>query len=183
MEGDFKLSSFDGATISIKKHTSARGAWRLGVTLNGDISRVRSTTSYGQDPYRQVDGSKADANAQSLGLGLTRIIYPRSPSIVNFFYGVGPRLSFGRSHSESSPSVNSPATIRKERNWVVGLGLVMGVELFPYKSLGLSGEYGSSLVYRWQKYESSTTSNEQVSKSSGYSFSNGGLRFGISVYW
>jgi hypothetical protein len=188
MGQNFTLSSFDGATLSIQRYTSAGGAWRLGVTLSGDVQQMKNAGSFGSDSIRRVGSSQNDINRQSLDLGLTRIVYPRPPSAVNFFCGIGPRFSYGRSHTEIT-STDARRVIGNAKNWTAGVGMVLGVQWFPYKAIGLSGEYGSSLVYRWQKAESRSLPDsgdewgEEVTTNKGLSFGNGGVRLGISVYW
>lgn len=185
---DFTLGSFDGTTLSIQKHTSAGGAWRLGVTLSGNVQQVKYANTYVQGGTNQERSYKTDINAQSLILGLTRIVYPRPPSAVNFLYGLGPRFSYGRTHDEMSSSTVDPHS-STSRNWSIGLGIVLGVQWFPYRSIGLSGEYSSSLVYRWQEDENLSTSissgarSDTVDTTRGFSLANGGVRLGVSVYW
>jgi hypothetical protein len=185
---DFTLGSFDGTTLSIQKHTSAGGAWRLGVTLAGDIHRQTYSNTSVQDTTQHKTDNKSDNNSQALSLGLTRVVYPRSPSTICFFYGIGPRLSYGRDHFEADARALNTDT-RTWTNWSVGAGIVLGVEYFPSRAIGLSGEYSSSAAYRWEKRVSTSivkitgARSDTVETTKGFRLATGGARLGLSVYW
>ncbi len=186
--GNFTLNTFDGAAFSLTKHTSERGAWRLGVSVSADVVDNYHETSYIQTYDLHTDTSTNKSNAQSLSIGLTRIVFPRPPSVFNVFYGYGPRFSYGRSHTNGG-APNSNWNIGTAVNWSAGLGCLIGVEVFPYKSLGLSAEYGTSLNYQWARtkgksgHGSGGAGITTFTTSKGLGISSGGVRMGLSLYW
>ncbi|MBI5867235.1 MAG: outer membrane beta-barrel protein, partial [candidate division Zixibacteria bacterium] len=139
---NFTLGTFDGTTISIQKHTSDRAAWRLGVSISGNVSRQDFNMTTLQDTVTQSSDHKSNNDSQAIRLGLTRVVYPRTPSRLNVYYGLGPRLSYGRDHQEIFVSYPNKS-IHTQTTWSAGAGLLLGVLYFPAKGIGLSAEYGT----------------------------------------
>lgn len=189
--GDFDLAAFDGAMIAVKKHTSPSGAWRLGVDVivnTTDRNREERTDS-GILPER---GSESESDREMVALFLQRLFYRNPKSEINLFFGVGPRLGYDRSSVEVHDILDTAVRITKtyRRVWSVGMTGLVGIEWFPHRSISLSGQYATNLVYR-NMYESSTTpviggeggTYTSTTDTDTFDLFRDGVRLGLSVYW
>jgi len=178
INGDFDLTSFQGSTISIKKHTGDRTAYRLGLDLtfldkSGNNDDLQTSALGGRITSENESQLDTDNSIQDLSLAVQRISYPHRGTTVKMFYGVGPSLGYlhKKSHriTESTgiyfPSSGTPDTtfgsqdqVSVTNGWAIGLEGVVGVEWFFNGSLSLLAEYNSSLEYQWSTTES-TSSN------------------------
>lgn len=186
---NFYLGAFDGAMLSILKHTSLRAAWRLGAGVSGDVVSRTTTTQNSQDTLRPRYDTDTDNNSQTLSLVLTRIAYANPQSAINFFCGIGPRFSYTHSYS-STLSPSNDLTRTTSNGWSAGLGGLLGVQWFPGKAIGLSAEYGSSLAFNWDRRkdvgffgQQRGTRVESVTTNKRLSLAAGGVRMGLSLYW
>ena len=70
---DFTLSSFQGALISYKWHSSDKTAWRIGLNLDAEKRECSS-----DDTYQDTLTSELDDNRKSYVIGITTqyVIYP-----------------------------------------------------------------------------------------------------------
>ena len=183
------LDSFQGSTLSLKKHTSDRSAWRIGLGLGLALSD--------QDATRESDGDSdpaTDYNAdnESVNVIIQKVSYPSPTAGVNFFYGLGPVAGF--SHRESTTKRESP--VREYTNerfsWSVGASGVIGVEWFPTKLISVLAEYGSVLQYEWLKdtdkrldvqTEEGTIRTVTENKGKSLSIRSSSVRLGLSFYF
>jgi hypothetical protein len=193
INNNFSLSSFQGSTLSAKRHYSNKKAIRFGVSLNGSFSD--------QDQSSEVPGmvgpkNESDENSQSIGINTQYVFYPAPDKSVNFFFGAGPFTQFLRSNRTSTTSSGfstSTRTKTKGTTWAAGISGVLGVEWFATRSISFVAEYSSNLGYNSasqtdtaeQKTGTSgyTVTNELKRKSKGLQLSSGFVRFGLSVYF
>jgi len=192
--GNFTLSSFQGTALSIKRHYTEHTALRFGIGFG--ISTNTNDNDRSFSPVDTVGSTQSsDENSQNFDVRTQILYYPSPGSDVNFFFGAGPQVRYGRLNSESE-SMNSSSgsttfskNVREFTRWGIGLGGVFGVEWFATKSLSLHAEYSSSLEYVWsqstQKLQSSTSSQSAAYEDTNKQFfiSPAYVRFGLSAYF
>lgn len=186
INNNFSLSSFQGSTLSAKRHYSNKKAVRFGISLNGSFSD--------QDQVSRVPGAvgpknEIDENNQSIGVNTQYAIYPSPDKSANFFFGAGPFLQFSRS-SRTSTSIfpnNAPSAINQIKNtaWSTGISGVLGVEWFATRTISLLAEYNSTLGYNSSRQtETSDVFGSWVKRTSkGLQLGSGFVKFGLSVYF
>jgi hypothetical protein len=189
---NFNLSAFQGAAISLKKHTSNSFAWRLGLDLNLQVSDQESASERDYEAYAE---SIRDENSQIINLRLQGLFYPHHTAGIRLFYGFGP--VFGFSHRKSVKVEERIEYNRITENtsklntWKAGLTGVLGVEWFPAKRISLLAEYVSEFTYEYMKSTSESvamvpddifsTKSETINKN--VRFYPAQVRFGLSVYF
>ncbi len=192
IENDFDLSSFQGSTISFKKHTSDHSAYRVGLSTSFSSSdQTRDQYENGESvPYAR----ETKTNSFSATVNLQKVFY-RSPAstAIHLFYGLGPKLGF--SHSGSDSRIDSSPSAISDRHsdrdaWTFGLSGVLGVEWFASRDISFLAEYGSALQYDYSKrtdeqtiYGQTTDRNLIKEKSDGFSLNSSAVKFGLSAYF
>lgn len=192
VNGDFDLRSFQGTTFSLKKHTSNRAAWRVGVSLDVDLED-RDDTDKRNDTTHTL--TEWDDDSQSISLTVQKVLYPNPTGTVSFYYGFGPIASFF--HFKDKRKINDRLMNRSDERtwsrtgWAVGVTGLLGVEWFPSTKISLLAEYGTVIDYSHSKVEreqvwrvpGSETVTELESKTKGFSLAASHVRFGLSVYF
>ncbi len=189
ISGNFDLQSFQGSTISLKKHTSDGSAWRIGLDLRINLDDRERTSERDGEVLSQYDYG---TNAESISLILQRVFYPSPMASVNLFWGFGPKAGF--SHYNYTREVE--AIINKSGDevfqWSVGFSGVIGIEWFPMKSISLLAEYGSVLQYEWTESKrktlitrpgEGTVLSVDKDKVKAFSLTSSSVKFGLSVYF
>ena len=151
IRSNFTLESFQGSTISFKKHMSAGFAWRLGLDLKITFSDDE-ITDYTEDSLRSL--TENNGNSQNIGLRLQGLFYPNPSARTKLFYGFGPLVGFTHNFSESDnlrPSQRLSGSETSTHTWELGLTGVFGVEWFAASNISLLAEYGSDIYYRYYK--------------------------------
>lgn len=189
---DFTLSSFQGALISYKWHSSDKTAWRIGLNLDAKKQECSSDRTY-QDTLT----SELYDNRKSYVIGITTqyVIYPYPEKNIQFYYGIGPIANYSyakRKYEQININKSneiSSTTTSKSTSWSVGISLVAGLEGFVKKNISIHSEYGISLKYQKGK----TTSRKEYSDNSDEIKSNDSskcyflkpmlVKFGLSVYF
>ncbi|MFH1891142.1 MAG: hypothetical protein ABIK83_00490 [Candidatus Zixiibacteriota bacterium] len=154
IDDNFQLSSFDGATISFKKYSSARSAKRLGLTIFGSL--------LGRDTYDDnlsgIPGRvDTDRSISTLGLDaqLLFLSYSQVRKSAYFYYGYGPMIGYSLSDNQTESVFIRENLISRvtalDRQYVLSGGgiAIIGVDWFVTDGLSLSAEYGLSLIYRY----------------------------------
>lgn len=173
IEDKFQLEAFNGGSLSLKRQSSERRAWRLGVS-----TRVESTW------LDNLSGSQErDDFTVVLALPYDRLFYPRPGGPVDFYYGFGLRPSW--SHWRIETRSNGQTSSRSERDDLgVGITFTLGVEWQFTESLSLLGEYGSIIQYIWSRREDrSPTSGIRGQDSDVIKLDWERVRFGLTAYW
>lgn len=194
IDEDLDLKTFEGTTISLKKHTNDDAAWRLALNLGFRFDDdEHSSTTDGEPSGINRD---TEGNQQSIGILVNRIRYPNPNAEVNFFYGFGPKLAYSHTKYTTTSiwtsSTQSSESRTSTNSFSVGIVGLIGAEWFATKSISLLGEYGSALMVSKSKttnktttwYEDGTTrrtGNED--KDSGISFDALAVKLGLSVYF
>jgi opacity protein-like surface antigen len=185
----FTLSSFQGSSISILKHTSLKKAWRYGVTIgastnNTDDKDIANNIRTGE--------TETDNSSVNFTLDIIRITYPNSSEKVNLFYGIGPTMTYNSTRNEYQrkiPTIDNRISTRT--TWNLGGRVILGVQYFVAKNIGLLAEYGSSFTYNYNRDKqeilsgSGDTRSYRIDdrKSNGVSFSSSVVKFGLSAYF
>lgn len=178
IENDFQLSSFQEATVSVKRQFEGGYAIRFG--LSGTLD------SRG-DEYAQFDSTgplpgamRGSYNSQYVSIASQYLSYSNPDGDFNFFWGAGPKISFERFKSNSSSETT------KQTGWWFGGTAVLGVEWFAAESFSIHAEYSASLMYATSKRttEFLTSSNGSYSerKTTTWRFAADCVVFGVSVY-
>jgi hypothetical protein len=191
IDRDFQLRSFQGATISLKKHRSDGSAWRLGLglALDFDTGEDFSTSGSGYT-------ADSDANSQAISLVIQKIIYTAPDAPMNFFYGYGPTSSY--SHSSSTRTIIYPSSgtnfQEKEKtrhSFSAGISGAVGVEWFPTRSISILAEYGTAMTFSTSKStdtiresdDDGDTQRTAEKVSNGFSLTASAVKFGLSAYF
>ena len=174
---NFQLGTFEGTMLSIKRHSSAANAIRLGVgtSLFGSDQTDSDTTSFA--PQREQSSTEVTLQLQYMH-------YPSPGSDVNVYLAVGPEFALRR----QSVTDELAATEREQvdRSWSAGVEGNLGLEWFPFRSVGIHAEYGAQVEF------SSITSTLEFTdpvltdrelEIDRWSFGGTGVTFGASVYF
>lgn len=182
---NFRLSSFQGSTVSARKQISERHAWRFGISLGASF-----TSQVDEQDGSQANTRENDINSQLIGTQVQYLVTPRTASAFVFYFGAGPTLRFQRNFNKAEPEASSVRTERSTTIWRFGAGAVLGGEWFVKPSISLFGEYSSSLTYRHSKQttkseltESGAVVNREESRAGTLSLDPGGVTFGASIYF
>jgi hypothetical protein len=191
------LKPFNGMMISAKRHLSRQSALRLGLAVAADWN---NTTGTGRDEvadtlYRS-DDRDLDENRQRFTLDLSYMRYPWPGSYVNFFWGVGPLVSFSRDERTTAASYtyedreHHDSTRAYQRSWDLGTGGLVGVEWFLSKHFSFHSEYKASITYgqsfsETEEINYSTVKTRHLSERTldGWDFRSVYVTFGLSVYF
>lgn len=180
VSGLFNLRSFQGSTISYKRHFSSKAALRIGVdiNLNDSASEGSEERSY-LDSYVDFRDStgyvrsedelyslKTEQDVLSIGVVTQWIIYPAARGELQPYWGIGPTAHYRRSSREdvraSADTTADPRITNTEiSNYGLGVSGIFGLEWFVRKSMSLTAEYTSYVraSYSTVEWYSKSTSN------------------------
>ncbi len=198
---NFQLSQFQGNVISYKRHRTDHSAWRIGVSLEGSLSR----SDMENEDIRLSDGSTDVQEAEQTGRNLEITIRPQlqrylpTGRTIRPYFSYGALAGYSYEYSESKDYLvqQESAVLRNEREITqhgvrVGVTANYGVEWFATSSISFLAEYGADLYYRYSNLESVQTYNvggeqELERRRSGNMhalfLSPRSVRFGISAYF
>jgi hypothetical protein len=195
INGNFTLSSFQGAAISYKHHLHSTSALRIGVSAYGADSNEEAANDYFNNGSPNTSAEQIrDRTNINLQLNVQAIWYSATSSEIFFFYGIGPLLSYGGTWQTNKSIYSNPITAvntvrSKNTSWSVGISGLAGVEWFPTQSISVHAEYGTRATYSWTSFENKS----QPSGTGSWSESGGtitalqmqssGVLFGLSVYF
>jgi opacity protein-like surface antigen len=191
------LKPFGGMSISLKRHTSPRSAYRLGVNLGLDFDDTESDlVDVRADTVNYDSGDNRNANAQLVQVDLLYMRYPNPEANLTLFVGAGPLFRYSRSETERDRSYTSQGSAIREisdqwsRSWKVGVLGAGGVEWFATKVISFHAEYRASLSYGGSKTKSEVrrpTDPTYYRKSGGsgtsWDFHGVAVTFGVSLYF
>lgn len=191
MSSDVRLSAFEGSTISLKKHTSASGAWRLGLTLSAYTQNDESDESFVFDTLLNPAARDEDRDNLSFSATLERLRYLVPERSISPYYGFGPTVGFA--WSKTTAEYTTPSTLRiqdvEHQSLSVGLRGAVGVEWFPHERLSFLAQYASELIYSWSKSDVSDlrvdigTRTFRRSSQNRFDWRVREVRLGVSAYW
>jgi hypothetical protein len=197
---DIGLRPFNGMSVSLKRHTSARSAFRLAVTLDlrsedGDSE----SADFQADEMKAAEFGEASENSQSGRIDLLCLRYPAPMRGVNWFWGAGPLFRFSRvDHDEKNTETLNERTLqmnssRLTRSWGIGVLGTLGVEWFATHDVSFHAEYFASCEYASERTEyqlctegpSGTTPTHRNTETSEdrWLFDGANAVFGVSLYF
>lgn len=192
---NFSLSSFQGSTISYKKHTSENRAYRIGISVSGGI--LKDSQVY--EAYDDTDSLHYDYTRNngdlSIALSWQLLKYSRSGNAY-FYYGYGPNIAYGLDYQKAlreetrttEPEIIEEQGLDINHGISIGAILLAGVEYFITNSISIHAEYsqGIKYTYQWNKYfddRIGDTTRNTIRKFNAVSLDAGGARFGCSFYF
>jgi opacity protein-like surface antigen len=183
IEGLFRLTSFQGSTLSGKYNFSDRDVVRLGISLgitdsdiDNSINEIDTTRVY----YEYGEANRLDVRINTQ--------YIRHISVMNdisFFAGGGPFVSFFSS-DEATKVIRYGEEIDRKRTldrFSFGLEFILGVEWMFYDNMTLSAEYGINADYSKSDAKEVEGETIQESTSKSYNLNYNRIKFGLSVYF
>jgi len=186
---NFNLGSFQGSTISYKKHISNSRAYRVGISISGKIEDRIDFDNSDTDSldFRQI------TDYDNLGIELTgQYLKYLKHKYSYFYYGYGPKVIYSRAYQKyySEDYITGDwersSDLRKYYGYSiqVGLELVAGVEVFLTNSISIHGEYSEDISYKrtWSK-QPYTGNDYRTININEYSLDFGGVKFGCSFYF
>ena len=198
IDEDIVPKPFEGLGIALKRHWSRKTALRLGfdIGLSVDEADLESKRSVDDTLQNELNDFNK-TNGQSVAVELLYMMYPWPDSYVNFFWGLGPVISFSRSDRKregdtvhyDSGSSQLYRSYYYHRSWSAGLKGAVGVEWFATRRISFHMEYQSTLTYQSRYTEREEIndyySSEEFRKiTSGYwSLQTGTVVVGLSMYF
>jgi len=188
IDPNFQLGSFQGSSISIKKHISEKRALRYGFSVSGGNTIIESSRQVIDNDTLCVKNA-SDSYSYSFTLRTQYLIY-KSKRYSYLFYGLGPIFRYVKQTQESetknklkgewdSSGINNGDTKRFD----YGLSFVFGVEVFISKTISIHGEYYQELTYRNEYYKEVRPTQITKNNTQGFFLSGGYADFGCSFYW
>jgi len=192
IDQNFRLTSLNGFTLSIKKHTSDAHALRMGVSVsyeNTDATGNRNVDT-NETPYVNSGYN------YTVGLYPSYYIYIAPKADVNFYLGLGVFGKYSRSKNDNYHTLDKVNQIyedeyRRTEGFEYGVNTNLGVEFFPIKSFSIFAEYSLAFGYSKYQYQSDTysylgtavTHLNHSSSEKKFSLTNNGVAFGLCVYF
>jgi hypothetical protein len=201
IRNNFTLSAFQGATIAAQYHLSARTALRAGISLAGHIGDGTSlNTAFTADTSSGSHSYNSSGNSATVGVTIQYLWYANPQERVQFYAGIGPSVSYNHSHSEQDETAGgqsfgsySNSVTSNQNTWYVGATGVAGVEWFPARWFSLHVDYSEVISYTWSSTKSTDKRSATISSppfamdntvsSKGWTISDNGVNFGLSIYF
>jgi len=180
---NFTLSNFQGTVLSGKLHFSKRDAIRLGLEINfGDSN---SETTVNNLDTNIVNHSNDDTNIFGFTINSQYIHYIRGTENISLFGGIGPYFKYYKYTRNMELVVDEIKTIyeSENKNYGIGLDLIVGVEWWFHKYMILSAEYGLKFSYLYSKSSIEDDSIKGESAHKAYNISGNHINLGITVYF
>lgn len=179
----FKLSDFQGSTLSGKYHFSTRDAVRLGLSLS-------FSDSDGEFSTNEIDTINAITNTidnSSFGITVNTqyIRYIKGTDDISFFAGGGPFISYSTSTSNGELRQKDPVEKykRTDDSYSLGVDLLLGVEWWFHKYMSLSAEYGMKFMYRSRESMVEQGVLRRETTDNYFRITANSINFGITVYF
>ena len=181
INGDFDLTSFEGATISFKHHYADNRAYRISISGMASSQDSESRTPVG-------GRSELDYDRYAISLFVQRLYYRSPRSTTTLFYGFGPRGGLNWQKTSTGGPSSLSRTESVSNGWDIGIVALVGFEWFVREEISLITQYASSLRYVSRSTESRTGTETNLSLTHATSdhsvqFDADVVRFGVSLYW
>lgn len=177
---NFRLTSFNGSTISYINHVSKKRAHRIGLSISNRYRHQDQPEVEDADVY----STRLDSDLRA---SFTWKNYTDPEALIKFYYGFGPGITVGYDR------LKSKSTTRKNRDNMYTIALsglaYAGAEWFFHPSISLHAEYGASVMGGYSRREANTEQldsgekDKEVRNVKEIQFGGSGVRFGISVYF
>lgn len=192
---NFNLSSFDGATISLKKQFSEKGAIRLGLSMNFDTEDkdVDIVGYYNGESSIYTRTDKSSISYISVN-SFYIFQFPKQNNLT-LYYGIGPKFDYSKQNSKNNYDYENNDYIEREtdlKSFGYGLSSIFGVEWNFYKNFALNAEYGLNMTYSTEKYtytnkkiyDSETVETDKnITDGKSFRISNKPVKLGLAVYF
>lgn len=182
---DFRLTSFEGSSVAIKRYVSDRSALRAIV----DMGFRSSDLDGGYEPGFRREHESDDASAR-LTVLFQRYINPDDDVV--FYWGVGPSAGWDW-EDEVYRRVEiltgeTSSSEREQREFSIGLAAAFGGEFFVRERISLHAEYTADASYVDSKNTQTNTAVDGHKTGRGedgsrWQGSVGYVRFGLSAYF
>jgi hypothetical protein len=149
------LTTFDGATLSLRRQRSAHAAWRYGLSVTGSFWHSDGHGA-GTDTNTLPRVSDDDRyNRLIMGASLTRLTYPAPDAVIKPYFGVGLGGAWNESLDErtsTSAEING-ALINQDyssyHTWgpTYAAFALFGLEWVLNPRFSVHAEYGQSVSY------------------------------------
>jgi len=184
---DFKLSSFEGAMVSLKYHFSPKIALRFGAGFSGN--NIDQRVEFRDKYYEYYGNEPVTKYSYNIFLTSNFLYYLKHDSKINVFLGIGPRAGLINNYSERL-YIDGYLGILDVESWAAGLNGVFGCEWFPVPYLSLLAEYsvygviGKTSRKDWT-YEISTGYRVEYynTYSTDFEFKGNIVKLGLSLYF
>lgn len=197
IDKDIVPKPFEGLGIALKRNWSRKTAMRLGFDIGLSVDEYdRESKRSVDDTLRNESNDFDKTNRQSVAVELLYMMYPWPDSYINFFWGLGPVISFSRSDQKREGDIvhydsGSSQLYRSyySRSWSAGLKGAAGVEWFATRRISFHMEYQSTLTYQSRYTEMENIddyfSSEEFRKSTSeyWSLQAGTVVVGLSMYF
>ena len=183
IEGLFRLTSFQGSTLSGKYNFTDRDVVRLGISLG--ITDSDRDNSINQIDTTRIYYEYGDRNRFDVKINTQYIRHLSVSDDISFFAGGGPFVSFFSS-DEAMKVIRYGEEIDRRftiDGFSLGLEFILGVEWMFYNNMTVSAEYGLNAEY--SKYDRKEEEGETIQESTNktYNLNYNRIKFGLSVYF
>jgi hypothetical protein len=175
VSGNFTLTSFDGAVISMGKYISDHEKIRVGIHTAYSYRKTENESNFNSGDTLTVSNRQAISNANgSAMITLQYLIYETPYENIGVYFGIGPVIGIALSY----PQANSTY-----KQYTVGLLGSFGAEWFLSNKISLHAEYGLSAMYRWYKSEATQSNSKSSTTNTLVDISGESVLFGLSVHF
>lgn len=145
---NLQVVSFEGLTVSLKRHLSKKTAVRFGVGLGFRATDDEVDVNTGGPYYGDTNIVQATLNQRyySFLISGNYLIYPKPDANINLYFGFGPRGRYTYSKREYSYDAGEIGSY-VDKGWSAGVNGVFGCEWFPVHYLSFIAEYSAYAQY------------------------------------
>ncbi len=179
----FKLSDFQGSTLSGKYHFSTRDAVRLGLMLEFSDSDIEASSNL-LDTIN-VGTSNIDNSSFGITINTQYIRYIKGTDDIAFFIGGGPFITYSTTTSNGEIRGEDPVEKYKRSDdfYSFGVDLLLGIEWWFHKYISLSAEYGMKFTYRSRESIAEQGVLRQETTDNYFRITANSINFGLTVYF
>jgi len=169
-----------------KYYFKLNSALRFGVDLDFESEDVNLYEKNVYTDTTEIVEYNGDVANTQIYLALQYLYYFDINNSITPFVGIGAHYLYSP-HSENITDYR----IASNDSYGYGVNFLIGVEWFVRKNIGINAEYGARFGYNSYEYSYERPSyysdtgemNKDYSKTTGYSFSSNGVKFGLSIYF
>lgn len=191
---NFRIDSFNGATVAYQRDLRGDLAWRFSVTIELDSGE----TEYSGEIESESPNTYSEAGDEwdhTISLCSEWLTYRGSE--ISLYYGGGPRVSYTnwlhsyRSFGFSGGYVNDWNHENSGQSLHLGVTGILGVQWTPVRWCTIHAEYRVVAGYvsestgtrRWEAYSSNPYTLEEDRTTQGFELDPLGVRVGLSIYF
>jgi len=194
----FRFTNFTGSTLSLKKHSTANKAIRLGLSITKSFYNEVGSENYEEFRYdslfREYQKNIKDLNeTEYFGITIEKIKYTKSITNLYPYYGIGLSFYYSGLTTEEDEPYYQTNTINNYNidSYSAGLLGVVGIEWFFKESISFHSEYHSTFRIGKRseeteiiEYASSSNPERTITKTKEPFHDVGSyVKFGVSFYF